>query len=172
MRQKTWKLVLIESHSQYNREVDFDAMTPLIPRIGEFVRMRNIEGKVTNVIWNFTQAEVLVYLKSDNDDDADDDNDDFNLESDDDFDNNNEPESNVEILDELLDEAERIVVLSGQTTPDILQKKLMIGHNRSLKLMELLEKKGIVGPLLDNQSRQLLIDKKKYIKDKEVDTNF
>jgi len=68
--------------------------------------------------------------------------------------------------DELLEEAERIVVLSRQGSVALLQRKLRVGHNRAVKLMNLLEKKGVVGPSMGPQPRQILIAKEDYLRQK------
>jgi len=71
--------------------------------------------------------------------------------------------------DEMIAEAERLVVLSRQGSVALLQRKLKVGHNRAVKLMNMLEKKGVVGPSLGPQPRQILIEKDAYIKMKGFD---
>ncbi len=82
----------------------------------------------------------------------------------------NEISENNEICDddELLNEAMRIVVSSQQGSVALLRRKLNICHHRAIKLMTLLEKKGVVGPSLGPNPRQVLIDKIEMLKTDQI----
>ena len=69
--------------------------------------------------------------------------------------------SNVENsdLDELLDEAIRIVVEAGQASTSLLQRRLRIGYNRAARLVEQLEEQGIISCRDGGKPRQILISK-------------
>jgi len=56
----------------------------------------------------------------------------------------------------LYDEAVRIVVESRRASISYLQRRLKIGYNRAARLMEEMEKGGIVGPLEPNGNREVL----------------
>jgi len=48
--------------------------------------------------------------------------------------------------DEKYDEAVEIVLNTGQASISMLQRKLRVGYNRAARMIELMEKEGIVGP--------------------------
>jgi len=48
--------------------------------------------------------------------------------------------------DERYDEAVDIVMKTGQASISMLQRKLRVGYNRAARMIELMEKEGIVGP--------------------------
>ncbi|GIM27789.1 DNA translocase FtsK [Clostridium polyendosporum] len=59
--------------------------------------------------------------------------------------------------DELLDEAIRIVVETGQASTSFLQRKLRIGFNRAARIMEQLEENNIISEKDGSKPRQVLI---------------
>lgn len=61
--------------------------------------------------------------------------------------------------DELLEEAIKIVVESGQASTSLLQRKLRIGYNRAARIMEQLEEKRIISPRDGSKPRQVLFSK-------------
>ncbi len=62
-------------------------------------------------------------------------------------------------LDELFDEAAKIVVRYQQGSTSLLQRKLKIGYARAARIMDQLEREGIVGPPLEgNKAREVLIE--------------
>lgn len=76
----------------------------------------------------------------------------FEDESDDDNDDN-------ETLDEpLYKEAIEIVVNDQKASASYLQRKLKIGYNRAARIVEYMEKEGIVGPEQGSKPREVLID--------------
>ena len=60
-------------------------------------------------------------------------------------------------LDPLLEEAQEIVTESRRASISFLQRKLKIGYNRSARIMEQLERRGIVGPPDARGERQVLV---------------
>jgi len=67
-----------------------------------------------------------------------------------------------EEYDELLDEAIRVVVESGQASTSFLQRRLRVGYNRAARLMDQLESKGIISSRDGSKPRQILIDRQEY----------
>ena len=57
--------------------------------------------------------------------------------------------------DELFREAAEIVVSTGQGSTSMLQRKLQIGYNRAGRIMDQLEKAGIVGPARGSKPREV-----------------
>ncbi|MBU6161264.1 MAG: DNA translocase FtsK, partial [Myxococcales bacterium] len=55
-------------------------------------------------------------------------------------------EAEEEDYDELYDEAVQSVIEAGQASISMVQRKFRIGYNRSARMIERMEKEGIVGP--------------------------
>ena len=62
-------------------------------------------------------------------------------------------------LDELFDEAAKIVVRYQQASTSLLQRKLKIGYARAARIMDQLEREGIVGPPAEGgKTREVLLN--------------
>ncbi|RLB57998.1 MAG: DNA translocase FtsK [Deltaproteobacteria bacterium] len=70
-----------------------------------------------------------------------------------------EPEAGVEDeeQDELYDLAVALVAEAGQASTSMVQRKLRIGYNRAARLIERMEREGIVGPPDGSRPRQVLV---------------
>jgi S-DNA-T family DNA segregation ATPase FtsK/SpoIIIE len=64
-----------------------------------------------------------------------------------------------ENVDERYDEAVTIVCESGQASISMVQRRLRIGYNRAARLVELMEKEGVVGPADGAKPREVLVRK-------------
>lgn len=73
----------------------------------------------------------------------------------------NKPRGNDE-TDELFYEAVQICIEYGQGSASMLQRRLRIGFNRAARLIDEMEKMGIVGPQEGSKPRQVLISKEEY----------
>jgi len=61
--------------------------------------------------------------------------------------------------DELYFQALRTIAESGQASISMLQRKLKIGYNRAARIVELMEKEGVVGPQeVAGKPREVFID--------------
>ncbi|OYT74693.1 MAG: cell division protein FtsK [Armatimonadetes bacterium JP3_11] len=59
--------------------------------------------------------------------------------------------------DELYAAAVRLVVSHGQASTSMLQRRFKIGYGRAARLLDLMERRGIVGPLDGAKPRQVLV---------------
>jgi len=67
-----------------------------------------------------------------------------------------EARSDVEDQDPLFDEAVQIVVESRRASISSVQRRLKIGYNRAARMVEEMERIGVVGPAENNGSREVL----------------
>ena len=58
--------------------------------------------------------------------------------------------------DELYDQAVRIVTESRRASVSGIQRRLKIGYNRAARMVEEMERAGVVGELQSNGSREVL----------------
>lgn len=66
-------------------------------------------------------------------------------------------DNNLDLLDPLIKDAARIVVQAQYGSPSLLQRKLKLGYNRAGRMVEQLEKMGIVGPFQGSTLRAVYI---------------
>ena len=72
-------------------------------------------------------------------------------------------ETEEEEEDELFNEAVSIIINNKQASISILQRKLRIGYTRAARLIDLMEKEGIVGPYDGRNPRKILLSKDEYL---------
>src|SRR5262249_46175007 len=63
----------------------------------------------------------------------------------------------VDEKDELFDEAARFVVSSGQASTSMLQRRFRIGFSRAGRLVDMMEREGIIGPADGSKPREILV---------------
>ncbi|MEA3485164.1 MAG: DNA translocase FtsK 4TM domain-containing protein, partial [Candidatus Aerophobetes bacterium] len=61
--------------------------------------------------------------------------------------------------DELYEEAKELVTYMGKASTSLLQRRLSIGYNRAGRIMDALEREGIVGPQRGSKPREVLMRK-------------
>jgi S-DNA-T family DNA segregation ATPase FtsK/SpoIIIE len=66
-------------------------------------------------------------------------------------------EDSEEFFDELYDKAVDLVIENGQGSTSWIQRKLNIGYNRAARIMEHMEREGVVGPADGAKPRKVLV---------------
>ncbi|MCP4717452.1 MAG: hypothetical protein GY868_20205 [Deltaproteobacteria bacterium] len=64
-----------------------------------------------------------------------------------------------EEYDELYDKAVAFVTDTGQASISMVQRKLKVGYNRAARMVEVMEREGVVGPSDGVKARQVLVNK-------------
>ncbi len=59
--------------------------------------------------------------------------------------------------DPLLDEAVQVVLDTGQASISMVQRRLRVGYTRAARLIDMMEKRGIVGPHTGSKAREILV---------------
>ena len=59
--------------------------------------------------------------------------------------------------DELLRDAAEVVVQTGSASVSLLQRRLRVGYTRAGRLIDMLERRGVVGPYEGSKPRQILV---------------
>jgi S-DNA-T family DNA segregation ATPase FtsK/SpoIIIE len=67
--------------------------------------------------------------------------------------------------DELFDEAARLIVHHQQGSTSLIQRRLNLGYNRAGRLIDQLEKAGIVGPFKGSKAREVLVHSENELED-------
>jgi len=65
-------------------------------------------------------------------------------------------------MDELFDDAARIVIEGNQASVSLLQRRMRIGYTRAARLIDQLEAKGIVGPYEGSKPRAVLVTQEQW----------
>ena len=60
-------------------------------------------------------------------------------------------------MDDRYDEAVSVVCESGQASISMLQRRLRVGYNRAARMIETMEREGIVGPADGAKPREVLV---------------
>lgn len=68
-------------------------------------------------------------------------------------------------LDSLFSEAARLIVLHGQGSTSLVQRKLSLGYNRAGRIIDQLEAAGIVGPFSGSKAREVLVPDEMQLED-------
>ena len=62
-----------------------------------------------------------------------------------------------ELTDPMYDQAARLVVETRKASASYIQRRLHLGYTRSARLLDMMEKEGIVGPLAGSKGREVLV---------------
>ncbi len=60
--------------------------------------------------------------------------------------------------DEYYEEAKKLVIETGQASVSMLQRRLGLGYQRAARLIDTMERKGIVGPYRGSRPREILVN--------------
>jgi S-DNA-T family DNA segregation ATPase FtsK/SpoIIIE len=66
-------------------------------------------------------------------------------------------------VDELYDDAVKIVVEMGKASTSVLQRRLRIGYGRAASLLDAMERDGIIGPPDGTKPRAVLVNREDYL---------
>ncbi|MEW5758455.1 MAG: DNA translocase FtsK [Candidatus Omnitrophota bacterium] len=69
--------------------------------------------------------------------------------------------------DELFDDAVKTVLESNQASVSILQRRMRLGYTRAARLIDAMERDGIVGPFEGSKPRKILIDRDAWLKEQK-----
>ncbi|MBN2885038.1 DNA translocase FtsK 4TM domain-containing protein [Patescibacteria group bacterium] len=61
--------------------------------------------------------------------------------------------------DELMEEAQEIILKAGKASTSLLQRRLSIGYGRAAKILDMLEDAGIIGPSNGSKPREILVSR-------------
>ena len=61
--------------------------------------------------------------------------------------------------DELFFEAVKVVQETGKASASLLQRRMSVGYARAAKLLDIMEKKGLIGPVEGAKARRVYIEK-------------
>lgn len=64
----------------------------------------------------------------------------------------------IDDIDDLFEDAARIIVRSQQGSVSLLQRKLSVGYTRAARIVDQLEEAGIVGPFEGSKARAVLVE--------------
>lgn len=89
--------------------------------------------------------------------------------------NGKEPSLNPDERDPLFEEAAYIIVQTQQGSTSMLQRKLKLGYNRAGRIIDQLEKAGIVGPFAGSKQREVRVANEmaleQFLKDLNMDND-
>jgi len=77
-----------------------------------------------------------------------------------DFDGDGEGESRESACDELYDEAVSIVAREGKASTSFIQRHLQIGYNRAARIIEEMERQGVIGKANSTGKREVLVGRR------------
>ncbi|MCF6284061.1 MAG: DNA translocase FtsK, partial [Candidatus Hydrogenedentes bacterium] len=60
--------------------------------------------------------------------------------------------------DELFDDAVQVVMETGQASISMVQRRLRVGYTRAARLIDMMERRGMVGPHTGSKAREILVD--------------
>ena len=74
-----------------------------------------------------------------------------------DFDGGGDKDVDMQHLDPLFEDAARLIVINQSGSTSLIQRKFAIGYNRAGRLMDQLEKAGVVGAAMGSKPREVML---------------
>jgi S-DNA-T family DNA segregation ATPase FtsK/SpoIIIE len=71
--------------------------------------------------------------------------------------------------DPLFEEAAGVVISAGKASTSYLQRRMSLGYNRAAKIMDQLEKAGVIGPAEGVKPRSILVANLEELKAREAE---
>ncbi len=78
-------------------------------------------------------------------------------------------ESDLNDDDDMYEEALRVVLETNQASVTILQRRLRLGYARAARLIDIMERRGIVGPYVGSKPRDILINREEWLSKNTVE---
>ncbi len=72
-------------------------------------------------------------------------------------------EGSVEGDDELYEQCLQVVLETNQASVTILQRRLRLGYARAARIIDIMERKGVVGPYVGSRPRDILINREEWL---------
>ncbi|PIP20532.1 MAG: cell division protein FtsK [Candidatus Omnitrophica bacterium CG23_combo_of_CG06-09_8_20_14_all_40_11] len=69
--------------------------------------------------------------------------------------------------DEFYDQAVKVIMESGQASVSILQRRLRLGYTRAARIIDMMEREGLIGSFEGSKPRKILIDREAWLQ-KEI----
>jgi S-DNA-T family DNA segregation ATPase FtsK/SpoIIIE len=66
-------------------------------------------------------------------------------------------EDETELEDPMYDQAARLVIKTRKASASYIQRRLHLGYTRSARLLDMMEREGLVGPLAGSKGREVLV---------------
>jgi S-DNA-T family DNA segregation ATPase FtsK/SpoIIIE len=70
-----------------------------------------------------------------------------------------EPTAEEEAGDELYRQAVELVIQTQQASISMIQRRLRVGFNRAARMIERMEREGVVGPMDGTRPREVLVSR-------------
>jgi S-DNA-T family DNA segregation ATPase FtsK/SpoIIIE len=71
-------------------------------------------------------------------------------------------------LDDMYDDAVRIVIEMGKASTSLLQRRLHIGYGRAASILDGMERAGLIGPPEGSKARAILVNRKEFFGEDDV----
>jgi S-DNA-T family DNA segregation ATPase FtsK/SpoIIIE len=71
-------------------------------------------------------------------------------------------EDEEELTDPMYDQAARVVIKTRKASASYIQRRLHLGYTRSARLLDMMEREGLVGPLNGSKGREVLVPSDYY----------
>ena len=68
--------------------------------------------------------------------------------------------SDIDYNDPLYDDVVSFAIKNGVISASLIQRKYRLGYNRAARLIDMLEKRGVIGPQIGSKPREILIKEK------------